>query len=140
MTEPEENIHLLNGVNRQSPEFNKKSPECTSPDDTYEVWVRQNPAGTNGNAKDHVTEQEPTQTESRRQSPVSPGCSKQKALHSRKETIVEWQIIATVLDRLLFWIFLLGTIGSFIVIILVAPKTKVAKDVALHTITVHPTG
>ena len=55
---------------------------------------------------------------------VADSCQKEKALISRKEMVVEWQTIATVIDRLLFWIFLLGTIVAYIVILIVVPGSK----------------
>ncbi|CAD5112096.1 DgyrCDS1336 [Dimorphilus gyrociliatus] len=60
-------------------------------------------------------------------------CRKEQALVSRKEMIVEWQTIATVIDRLLFWIFLMATVLSYVIVLLVIPYvskgyTKAFKD------------
>ena len=51
-------------------------------------------------------------------------CAKLAALRKRKEMIVEWHVMATVIDRLLFWIFLLGTVLAYIIILIVVPNTK----------------
>ena len=44
---------------------------------------------------------------------------------SEEEMIYEWRQVALVVDRILFWIFLLGTLSSTIMILIVAPITKV---------------
>ena len=44
---------------------------------------------------------------------------------SEEEMIYEWRQVALAVDRILFWIFLLGTLSSTIMILIVAPITKV---------------
>ena len=51
-------------------------------------------------------------------------CQKEQALTTRKEMIVEWQTIATIIDRLLFWIFFIGTVVAYIVILICVPNSK----------------
>lgn len=53
-------------------------------------------------------------------------CRKRKALARRKLIVSEWQTIATVIDQLLFWIFLTATILAYLIIIIIAPYTKPA--------------
>ena len=55
---------------------------------------------------------------------VAKSCRRERSLALRKEIIVEWQTIATVIDRLLFWIFLLATIIAYLVILVFVPMTK----------------
>lgn len=59
---------------------------------------------------------------------VVDSCQKEMALMSRREMVVEWQTIATVVDRLLFWIFLIGTIVAYIVILIIVPGSKPTFD------------
>lgn len=51
-------------------------------------------------------------------------CRREKALMNRKEIVVEWQTIATVLDRLMFWVFLTATLVCYIIILFVIPSMK----------------
>ena len=51
-------------------------------------------------------------------------CPKKAALVERRQMVVEWQTIAAVVDRLLFWIFLLGTLVAYVVILYITPRTK----------------
>ncbi len=44
---------------------------------------------------------------------------------SEEEMIYEWRQVALAVDRILFWIFLVGTLSSTIMILIVAPITKV---------------
>ncbi len=55
---------------------------------------------------------------------VAKTCRREQSLALRKEIIVEWQTIATVIDRLLFWLFLLATIIAYLVILVFVPMTK----------------
>ena len=48
-------------------------------------------------------------------------------LYMRKLIVAEWQRIAAVIDRLLFWIYVLGTIVSYIIILFVIPKQNYDK-------------
>lgn len=67
-------------------------------------------------------------------------CRKEQALISRREMVVEWQTIATVIDRLLFWVFFMGTIVAYIVILICIPYTKPthSEDVLpMHTLNSH---
>ena len=51
-------------------------------------------------------------------------CPKKAALVERRQTVAEWHTIATVVDRFLFFLFLLGTIIAYIVILFIIPGTK----------------
>ena len=55
---------------------------------------------------------------------VAKSCRREQSLALRKEIVVEWQTIATVIDRLLFWIFLLATVVAYLVILIFVPMTK----------------
>ena len=55
---------------------------------------------------------------------VAKSCRREQSLALRKEIVVEWQTIATVIDRLLFWIFLLATVVAYLVILVFVPMTK----------------
>ena len=55
---------------------------------------------------------------------VAQTCRREKALVARREMVVEWQIIATVIDRLLFWMFLLITIAAYLIILVLEPYSK----------------
>ena len=55
---------------------------------------------------------------------VAKSCRREQSLALRKEIVVEWQTIATVIDWLLFWIFLLATIVAYLVILVFVPMTK----------------
>ena len=48
-------------------------------------------------------------------------------LYLRKLIVAEWQRIAAVIDRVLFWIYLLGTVVSYIIILFVIPKQNYDK-------------
>lgn len=45
-------------------------------------------------------------------------------LYFRKLIVAEWQRIAAVVDRVLFWLYLMGTIASYVVILIVIPKSN----------------
>ena len=45
-------------------------------------------------------------------------------IYARKLIVAEWQRIAAVIDRVLFWIYLIGTIASYVVILIVIPKSN----------------
>ena len=51
-------------------------------------------------------------------------CNKHVKLVARREIVVEWQTMAMVIDRLLFWIFLLATVVAYIVILFIIPYSK----------------
>ncbi|KAK2146415.1 hypothetical protein LSH36_610g01033 [Paralvinella palmiformis] len=51
-------------------------------------------------------------------------CNKHAALMSRREIVVEWQTMALVIDRLLFWIFLMATLIAYVVILFIMPYSK----------------
>ena len=51
-------------------------------------------------------------------------CNKHVALMSRREIVVEWQTMALVIDRLLFWIFLMATVAAYVIILFVFPYSK----------------
>jgi len=54
-------------------------------------------------------------------------CPMAKALADRKRAVVEWQSMAAVLDRLLFWIFLVATFIAYIVILVIVPALKPSR-------------
>jgi len=56
-------------------------------------------------------------------------CSKARALAARKHVIVTWQVMATVIDRLLFWIFFVGTVLAYLIILVFMPMTKTTLGV-----------
>ena len=41
-----------------------------------------------------------------------------------EDIITEWRLVATIIDRLMFWAFLLGTAASAVVILVILPLTK----------------
>ena len=43
---------------------------------------------------------------------------------SEEEVMYEWRQVALAVDRVLFWVFLFGTLASTIVVLIVAPITK----------------
>lgn len=56
-------------------------------------------------------------------------------LYVRKLIVAEWQRIAAVIDRVLFWVYLLGTIASYVVILFVIPKRNYDHwDAEIHHI------
>ena len=46
----------------------------------------------------------------------------------QKTIIAEWQRIAAVIDRVLFWTFVLATLASYVIILIILPKTKPNQD------------
>lgn len=60
------------------------------------------------------------------QQPPDPGgcCNKAVAMTARKRAIAEWQVMAAIVDRLLFWIFLLATVFTYLVILVGVPLMK----------------
>jgi hypothetical protein len=54
-------------------------------------------------------------------------CPMAMALADRKRAVVEWQAMAAVVDRLLFWIFLVATIVAYIVMLIVIPIMKPSR-------------
>ena len=51
-------------------------------------------------------------------------CVKKLALARRRRLMCEWQALATIIDRLLFWVFLIGTALAYLLIVILAPYTK----------------
>ncbi|KAH3703110.1 hypothetical protein DPMN_078139 [Dreissena polymorpha] len=47
-------------------------------------------------------------------------------LYFRKLIVVEWQRLAAVVDRLLFWLYFIGTIVSYLVILVIIPNENYA--------------
>ncbi|KAK3602471.1 hypothetical protein CHS0354_040537 [Potamilus streckersoni] len=45
----------------------------------------------------------------------------EQEMYYRKMVVAEWQRIAAVIDRVLFWIYFLGTIASYVVILIIIP-------------------
>lgn len=43
---------------------------------------------------------------------------------TRKQAIAEWQVMSTIIDRLLFWVFLLATVVTYVVILVGLPLLK----------------
>lgn len=54
-------------------------------------------------------------------------CKTLNELHHRKIVVAEWQRIASVIDRILFWIYFLGTLTAYLVILIVVPGKNYAK-------------
>lgn len=54
-------------------------------------------------------------------------CKNQNELFARKIIIAEWQRIAAVTDRILFWFYFVSTLASYIVILLVIPNSNYAR-------------
>ncbi|ELT91068.1 hypothetical protein CAPTEDRAFT_159244 [Capitella teleta] len=99
----------------------KESTEIEE-DDEEEVWVRRE----SQKKKDEPqAERVPLRNMSVcRRTVNEESCKKLKALADRKKVIVEWQSIATVIDRILFWIFLLGTVVAYLIILVLVPNSK----------------
>lgn len=51
-------------------------------------------------------------------------CAVYQALLSRKIVVAEWQRIACVIDRFLFWIYFISTIVAYIVILVIIPGQR----------------
>jgi hypothetical protein len=87
------------------------------------VWVRRE-----SQKRKHQQKSQPETVPLRNMSLCRSGneenCKKLQALADRKKVVVEWQSIATVVDRILFWIFLLGTAVAYLVILVLVPNTK----------------
>ena len=49
---------------------------------------------------------------------------RQRAEQEFEDIITEWQLLALIFDRLMFWVFLIGTATSTIFILVVLPLTK----------------
>ncbi|KAL5011028.1 hypothetical protein ScPMuIL_013333 [Solemya velum] len=54
-------------------------------------------------------------------------CKTLNELHHRKIVVAEWQRIASVIDRILFWIYFLGTVTAYIIILIVVPGNTYAE-------------
>lgn len=65
--------------------------------------------------------------EIRNESDVKTECKTKTELFSRKIIVAEWQRIAAVTDRMLFWFYLISTITSYLIILLVVPNTNYTK-------------
>lgn len=77
-----------------------------------------------GRPRDHSAEARSKHQNDQFAKLVAKTCRREQSLALRKETVVEWQTIATVIDRLLFWVFLLATIAAYLVILVFVPMTK----------------
>lgn len=55
-------------------------------------------------------------------------CVKAVAMATRKQAIAEWQVMSTIIDRLLFWIFLLATVVAYLVILVGLPLLKTESN------------
>lgn len=55
-------------------------------------------------------------------------CVKAVAMTTRKQAIAEWQVMATIIDRLLFWVFLLATVVTYLVILVGLPLLKTESN------------
>lgn len=80
------------------------------------------------------------------QQPPDPGggggggcCNKAVAMAARKRAIAEWQVMAAIVDRLLFWIFLLATVFTYLVILVGVPllKSETGEFVPLSSNAMH---
>lgn len=54
-------------------------------------------------------------------------CRNQNELFARKLIVAEWQRIAAVTDRILFWFYFLSTLTSYIVILIVVPNSNYSR-------------
>lgn len=54
-------------------------------------------------------------------------CKTRNELLKRKFIVAEWQRIATVIDRVLFWFYFLGTLTSYLVILIFVPNSKYSE-------------
>jgi hypothetical protein len=54
-------------------------------------------------------------------------CKTRNELLRRKFIVAEWQRIATVIDRILFWFYFLGTLTSYLVILIFVPNSKYSE-------------
>lgn len=66
-------------------------------------------------------------------------CNKAVAMAARKRAIAEWQVMAAIVDRLLFWIFLLATVFTYLVILVGVPllKSETSEFVPLSSNVMH---
>ncbi len=80
--------------------------------------------GTKKEENDKSTEEKQRKKQESLEMSVIENCRKEQALAYRKEIVVEWQTIATVIDRLLFWLFLFATVIAYLVILVFVPWTK----------------
>ncbi len=86
---------------------------------------RKGPSYKGGTKKqDRSNEQKQRQKQESLEMAVIETCRKEQALALRKEVVVEWQTIATVVDRLLFWLFFFATVIAYLVILVFVPWTK----------------
>ncbi|KAL4229438.1 Neuronal acetylcholine receptor subunit alpha-7 [Mactra antiquata] len=51
---------------------------------------------------------------------------KKSEIYYRKLIVAEWQRVAAVIDRVLFWLYFIGTIASYLVILIVIPRENYA--------------
>lgn len=54
-------------------------------------------------------------------------CKTRNDLVKRKFIVAEWQRIATVVDRVLFWFYFLGTLASYLIILVFVPNSKYSE-------------
>lgn len=54
-------------------------------------------------------------------------CKTRNELLRRKLIVAEWQRIATVVDRVLFWFYFLATLASYLVILIFVPNSKYSE-------------
>lgn len=54
-------------------------------------------------------------------------CRTRSALYQRKLIVAEWQQIASVIDRVLFWFYFVSTVASYILILVVVPNCNYKK-------------
>ncbi|XP_078331494.1 neuronal acetylcholine receptor subunit alpha-10-like isoform X2 [Crassostrea virginica] len=54
-------------------------------------------------------------------------CRTRSALYQRKLIVAEWQQIASVVDRVLFWFYFISTVASYILILVVVPNYNYKK-------------
>ncbi|XP_071156262.1 neuronal acetylcholine receptor subunit alpha-10-like isoform X2 [Mytilus edulis] len=54
-------------------------------------------------------------------------CKTRNELVKRKFIVAEWQRIATVVDRVLFWFYFLGTLASYLIILVFVPNSKYSE-------------
>ena len=107
-------------------------PELSNPKTmSFELEETVNHCNTQVLSKDIYKERERRPTKLGKRRKPNPGRPKRvqrtsnhatNDLYVRKLIVAEWQRIAAVVDRVLFWIYLLGTVASYIVILFVIPK------------------
>lgn len=109
-------------VHNSMAEENEVVEEDEEDEEEEEIWVRRESQKIKKPAP--VQEEVPLRRMSHGHLPGDVSCKKLVAMADRKKVIVEWQSIATVIDRILFWIFLIGTVAAYIFVLILVPNSK----------------